>query len=174
MKNDSVKYLTPDNLYEQIQKFTSGMAVTRDKFQLVIPRCKLEDMEWNHMDQMHRFSVHNTYEKGIRIATGRDFAVSLTQWGKWPLFISVSDVYVAKGLFYQTLTIAGIFVLHSIITMEEVETDSIKLTDEWFIASHKIFRFMHSILNKKLHVSYFAKRVTILKLTNRIIAIQTV
>jgi nitrite reductase/ring-hydroxylating ferredoxin subunit len=149
---DRLKYLTPENLYQQIEKFTDGMAVTRDKFELVVPNCTLQDFEWNHMDQMHRFSVHNTYEKNVRVAFGTQFAVSLTQWGKWPLFIRVSDVFVARGVFYQTLTIAGIFILHSIITMEEVPgTDSIKLTDEWFIASHRLFRFLHKILNKKLH-----------------------
>jgi hypothetical protein len=151
-RHDQLKYLSPDNLKEQISKFTSGMAVTHGKFELMVPMCTLQDFEWNHMDQMHRFSIHNTYEKNVRVAFGPDFAVSLTQWGKWPLFISVSDVYVARGLFYQTMTIAGIFVLHSIISMEEIEgQDSVKLTDEWYIGSHKIFRFMHNFLNKKLH-----------------------
>ncbi len=149
---EPIKYLAPDNLYEQITHFTKGMAVLRDKFELVIPQCTLEDIEWNHMDQMHRLSIHNTYEKGIRIANGRNFAVSLTQWKNWPFFISVTDVYVAKGLFYQTLTIAGIIFLHSIISMEPIPgTNNVKLVDEWFIASHKLFRFLHKPLNNKLH-----------------------
>lgn len=153
LTSEALKYLSPDNLYDQINKFTKGMAVTRDKFELIVPKCTLEDIEWNHMDQMHRLSIHNTYEKSVRIACGREFAVSLTQWGKWPLFIPVTDVYVGKGLFYQSLGIAGIVFLHSIISMEEIPgTDSIKLVDEWFIASHKLFRFLHKPLNKKLHV----------------------
>lgn len=146
----NIKYLTPDDLHEQIKSFTTGMAVTKDSFELLVPNCTLEDFEWNHMDQMHRPSVHNTYEKGVRIALGEDFAVSLTQWKKWPLLITVSDIYVAKGLFYQTLTIAGILVLHSIISME-ADGDSVKLKDEWFIASHRFFKFLHKPLHKKLY-----------------------
>lgn len=151
MQEDQI-YLTPDQLFEKMKTFTKNMAVTRDKFELVVPKCTLEDIEWNHMDQRHRFSVHRTYEKSIRIATGKKYAVSLTQWGKWPFFITVSDVYVSKGLFYQTLTLAGAIVLHSIVSMEEDKANnSVKLIDEWFIASHKIFKFLHPFLSKKLH-----------------------
>lgn len=150
-KNSSLKYLTPSNLYAQLAHFTSGMAVTKGIYELVVPKCKLEDIEWNHMDQMHRLSIHNTYEKAIRIATGKDFAVSLTQWKKWPFFITVTDIYISKGLFYQTLTLAGVIFVHSIISMKEVD-DGIHLTDEWYIASHKLFRFLHKPLNKKLFV----------------------
>jgi len=146
-----IKYLTPDNLYEQIKAFTSGMSVTKGTYELDVPKCTLEDFEWNHMDQMHRPSIHNTYDKGIRIAVGPNFAVSLTQWGKWPIFITVSDVYIAKGLFYQSLTLAGIVFLHSIISMEEIGNDTIRLKDEWYIASHKLLKWLHKPLNNKLY-----------------------
>ncbi len=149
-KRPSIRYLTPENLYAQLNHFTSGMAVTRGSFELVVNRCTLEDMEWNHMDQMHRLPIHRTYDKGVRIATGENFAVSLTQWGNWPFLITVSDVYVAKGLFYQSLTLAGIVFVHSIISMEEMG-DSVKLKDEWYIASKKIFKFLHKPLDKKLY-----------------------
>lgn len=146
----SIKYLAPDNLHQQIHHFTKGMAVTKGSFELLVEQCTLADIEWNHMDQQHRPSIHNTYEKGIRIALGPDFAVSLTQWKNWPLFITVTDVYVDKGLFYQSLTIGGFIFLHSIISMEEAG-DNIKLKDEWYIASHKLFKPLHSLLNKKLY-----------------------
>ncbi|HEU5281062.1 MAG TPA: Rieske (2Fe-2S) protein [Gammaproteobacteria bacterium] len=147
---EGIKYLDRDALYHQLKNFTKGMAVTKDKFEMLIPNCKLEDIEWNHMDQMHRPTIHNTYEKGIRIACGERFAVSLTQWAKWPFFITVTDVYVEQGVFYQSLSIAGIIFVHSIITME-VQGDGIKLVDEWFIASKRIFKPIQWILNKKLH-----------------------
>jgi hypothetical protein len=147
----SLKYLTPENLYQQITQFTAGMAVTKDEFELVVPSCTLEDIEWNHMDQMHRPAIHNTYEKGIRIALGTHFSLSLTQWKKWPIFIPVTDVYVDKGLFYQSMTIGGIFFLHSIISMTDIGNNSIKLKDEWYIASHKFFRFLHKPLSKMLY-----------------------
>ncbi|MCD6038606.1 MAG: Rieske [2Fe-2S] domain [Gammaproteobacteria bacterium] len=149
-KNRQIKYLSPDALYEQIKQFTSGMIVTKGAFEVIVEKCTLEDVEWNHMDQLHRLSIHNTYEKGIRIATGHDFAVSLTQWKNWPFFITVTDVYVAKGLFYQSLTLAGVVFVHSIISLEQIN-DTVKLKDEWFIASHKLFKLLHKPLNKKLY-----------------------
>lgn len=129
----SVKYLSPDNLYEQLKQFTAGMAVTKGLFELMVENCVLEDVEWNHMDQMHRLTIHNTYEKAVRIATGKNFAISLTQWQKWPLFITVTDVYISKGLFYQTLSIAGLIVIHSIISLEQIG-NNVLLKDEWYIA----------------------------------------
>lgn len=149
-QKNQLRYLAPDNLYEQLHHFTKGMAVTRDSFEMNINNCTLEDLEWNHMDQLHRSSIHHTYEKGIRIATGQNFAVSLTEWKRWPLLITVTDVYVKKGLFYQSLTIAGMIFVHSIISMEE-SADGVTLKDEWFIASRKWLKFLHKPLNKKLH-----------------------
>lgn len=144
-----IKFLSRDSLYQQLKNLSSGMAVTNGSFEHRVENCLLEDVEWNHMDQMHRLAIHNTYEKGVRIACGKDFAVSLTQWSKWPFLITVSDVYVDKGLFYQSLTIAGFIFIHSIISLEQVGNDVV-LKDEWFITSHKLFKFLHPILNKKL------------------------
>ncbi len=145
-----VKHLSPNGLYEQLQQFTSGMAVTKGAFELVVERCTLPDLAWNHMDQLHRLAIHNTYEKGIRIATGQDFAISLTQWKNWPFFITVTDVYIAEGLFYQSFNLAGIIFIHSIISLEQMG-DSVKLKNEWFIASHKLFKLLHYPLNRKLY-----------------------
>lgn len=145
----SLKFLSPQDLHDEIAKLTSGMLVTKGVFELVIPQCTLQDIEWNHMDQMHRQCVHHTYEKNVRIALSNNFALSLTQWGKWPFLIPVTDVYVARGLFYQSLTLAGIIFLHSVISMEEAG-DAIRLKDEWLIASHRIFRLLHKPLHKKL------------------------
>lgn len=147
---NQIKYLTPENLHAHLSQFTKGMVVTRGVFELMVDNCTIEDIEWNHMDQMHRLPIHKTYDKGVRIALGREFAVSLTQWGRWPFLIPVTDVYVGKGLFYQSLSIAGIVFVHSIISMQEMG-DSVKLRDEWFIASHKIFKFLHKPLDKKLY-----------------------
>lgn len=147
---DKIKFLTPDNLYEQLKKFTNGMSVTKGSFELYIENCMVEDVEWNHMDQMHRPTIHNTYEKGIRIATGHNFALSLTQWGRWPLLIPVTDIYIDKGLFYQSLSIAGIIFIHSIISLEQCGT-GVKLKDEWYIASRGVFKFLHGLLNRKLY-----------------------
>lgn len=147
---NQIKYLSPASLFAQLESFTSNMVVTKGMFEMTVQNCKMEDIEWNHMDQMHRPTIHNTYEKGIRIAAGENFAVSLTEWGRWPFLIPVTDVYVDRGLFYQSLTLAGVIFIHSIISMEE-DGDNIKLKDEWFIASRKLFKFLHRPINKKLY-----------------------
>jgi Rieske [2Fe-2S] domain len=150
MVDNTVKFLTPENLHQQIKNFTKDMAVTRGCFDYNVPRCTIQDMDWNHMDQLHRQSIHNTYEKSLRIALGKEFAVSLTQFSRWPLFITVTDVRVAEHTFYQSMTIAGIIFLHSIISFEEADNHTLKLKNEWFIASHKLFRLTHGVLNRKL------------------------
>ena len=71
--------------------FDSTYAVTRGEFSIDV-NCPLADLEWNHMDQLHRQYIHNTYQKNLRIALGREFAVSLTRWGRWPFLITVTDV----------------------------------------------------------------------------------
>jgi hypothetical protein len=146
----SLYYLSADQLHEAISKFTTGMAVTLGKFELLIPECSLDDFEWNHMDQLHRPSIHQTYEKGIRLAFGENFAISLTQWKKWPLFITVTDVYVKKGVFYQSMTLAGLIFLHCIINVKQVD-EQVQLKVEWYIASHKWLKFLHKPLSKKLY-----------------------
>ncbi len=145
-----LKYLSAYTIYEHLKQFTAGMSVTKGQFEIIVPDCTLKDMEWNHMDQMHRPSIHNTYQKGIRLITGKDFALSLTQWGKWPFFITVTDAYVAEGLFYQSFTLAGIIFVHSVISMESLG-ESVRLKHEWYIASHKIFKLLHHILSKQLY-----------------------
>lgn len=148
-KHGSNRFLSPQNLYEQIQQFTKGMAVTKGEFNLFIENCTFKDMEWNHMDQMHRPSIHHTYEKGIRIAFGKDYAISLTQWKNWPLFLTVTDVFVARGMYYQSMTIAGLIFLHGVISFKE-DGQGVHLKNEWYIASRKFFKFLHPFLSKKL------------------------
>lgn len=150
MDSKKIKFLTPDRLHYEIENFTKGMAVTKGLFELFVDKCTIEDFEWNHMDQHHRLPIHSTYEKGIRIALGKDFAISLTQFSKWPIFITVSDVYVAKGLFYQSLVIGGVLFVHNIISVKEVE-NGILLRVDWYIASKRWFKFLHKFLDKKLY-----------------------
>lgn len=135
-------------LSEKIRRFTAGMAVTSGTFEIVVPG-QLSDMEWNQMDQLHRTYVHRTYDRALRIVIAEDHAVSLTQWGRWPFLISVSDTRVAPGLFYQSMTLAGVVFLHSVIAFT-VEGNQVRLRDDWYIASHRLFSFLHKPLNRRL------------------------
>jgi hypothetical protein len=143
-----MKFIKPEDVAQKLQTFAPNMAVTVGKFEIDVPGF-LEDMDWNHMDQLHRSHVHNTYDEAVRIAVGKDFAVSLTRWRKIPLFITVSDIRIKPGLFYQCMTIAGLIFVHFIISMEEVnEVVHTKL--EWNITSHKWLKFLHKPLDKML------------------------
>lgn len=141
-------YISRRLLSEKIRRFTAGMAVTSGTFEILVPG-QLSDMEWNQMDQLHRTYVHRTYDRALRIVIAEDYAVSLTQWGNWPFLITVSDSRVAPGLFYQSMTLAGIVFLQSVIAMT-VEGNAVRLRDDWYIASHRLFSFLHKPLNRRL------------------------
>jgi nitrite reductase/ring-hydroxylating ferredoxin subunit len=142
-----MKFVKPEDITNRLRTFSANMAVTTGQFEIVIPGY-LEDLEWNHMDQMHRKHIHNTYAESIRIATGSNFAISLTKWEKIPLFITVTDIRLSPGLFYQCMTIAGLIYVHLTLTMNEKD-EKVYETLEWNIISHKWLKFLHPILNRK-------------------------
>ncbi len=141
------KYIKPEDFENELKKFSPSFAVTKGHYEIDVPGV-LEDMEWNHMDQLHRPYIHNTYGNVVRIALGSDFAVSLTKWNKIPILITVSDARIQPGLFYQTMTIAGLIFVHFVISMKEANgIVHTKLT--WHIASHKWLKFLHKYLSNK-------------------------
>lgn len=144
-----MKFVNPENIISELQQFSPNIRITKGVFEFEVPGL-LEDMEWNHMDQLHRPYIHNTYQRAIRIAVTKDFAVSLTQWQRIPLFITVTDVRVRPGLYYQCMTIAGLIYVHIHISMVE-ENQIVKSKLEWHITSHKWLKFLHKPLHKKLY-----------------------
>lgn len=144
-----MKYINPENLSQTLQSFSPSLVVTKDHFDISVPGL-LKDMEWNHMDQMHRPFIHRTYQEAVRIALGKEFALSLTRWNKWPLFITVTDIRVSEGVYYQCMTIAGLIYVHLIISMKE-ENQIVHQRIEWHLVSHKWFRFLHKLLSRKFY-----------------------
>lgn len=144
-----MKYIKPETLENKYLHFAPHLAVTKGSFTIDVPNF-LTDMEWNHMDQFHRRYIHRTYEESLRIAVGKNFAISLTRWKRIPLFITVSDIRIKPGLYYQVMTIAGLIVAHLIISMEE-HNEIVNLKIEWFITSHKWLKFLHKPLSKKFY-----------------------
>lgn len=143
-----MKFIKPDELQLRLKSFSKNIAVTEGHFEVAVPGY-LEDMEWNHMDQMHRPYIHHTYEEAIRIALGDNFAVSLTKWKKIPIFITVTDVRLKQGLYYQVMAIAGLLYIHLVIEMtEHNQIVTSRLT--WYITSHKWLKLFHKPLSKKL------------------------
>jgi len=144
-----MKFVDPAAIVDQLKKFSPNNRVTKGVFEFEVPGL-LEDMEWNHMDQMHRPYIHDTYQRVVRIALGKDFAVSLTQWQRVPLFITVSDVRIRPGFYYQCMTIAGLIYVHIHISMKE-ENEIVKSKLEWHITSHKWLKFLHRPLSNKFY-----------------------
>jgi hypothetical protein len=141
-----MKFIKPEEIGKKLQTFSSNLAVTKGQFEIDVPGF-LDDLAWNHMDQLHRNFIHNTYEEGLRIATGKDFAVSLTRWRKIPIFITVTDIRLKPDLFYQCMTIAGLIFVHFIIALEQ-ENEIVHVKLEWHITSHKWLKLTHKILSK--------------------------
>lgn len=144
-----MKFTKKSEIKESLERLNRGMAVTVGTFHYKT-QSYLDDMEWNHMDQLHRPFIHKTYEEVVRIATGKNFAVSLTRWGRWPIFITVTDVRIDKGLFYQCMTLAGIFYIHFVLEMTQVGDETATVLT-WHIASHRFFKILHPILSRKFH-----------------------
>ncbi|OGT35021.1 MAG: hypothetical protein A3F11_07385 [Gammaproteobacteria bacterium RIFCSPHIGHO2_12_FULL_37_14] len=142
-----MKYIKPEMLESEYKNLAPNLVITKDCFEIDVPNF-LVDMEWNHMDQLHRPYIHHTYEESIRIALNKDFAVSLTRWKRIPLFITVSDIRIKPGMYYQIMTIAGLILVHLVISMEETN-EIVHLKIEWFISSHKWLKFLHKPLSKK-------------------------
>jgi len=153
-KDRSLRFIRKSKLFDSIAAFDPKNATTRGEFFLDMPYNKI-DVEWNHMDQLHRPFIHQTYHKNIRIALGRDFAVSLTRWGKWPFLITVTDMRIDEGLYYQTLVLAGMIFIHNTISMTDIEDkgngNTLRLKLEWIIHSHWLLKPMHALLSKMFY-----------------------
>lgn len=151
----NTRFIRPGKLFDAIVGFDPKHATTRGEFVYDCPYL-LRDMEWNHMDQLHRPFIHKTYSDNVRIALGRDYATSLTRWGKWPLLIAVSDMRIEEGLFYQSMTIGGLFFVQLVISMEDIEPkanndNTLRLRIEWIIHSHRWLKPLHSFLSRKFY-----------------------
>ncbi len=148
MTNSSpLKYKTPDELVKDLLSFGKNIRVTRGAFNYSCEG-KVQDMDWNHMDQLHRPYIHKTYLKNVRIALGHNFALSLMRWGRWPFFITVSDIYIKEGLFYQNLTLCGLIFIHNIMHWTQ-QGELAHLNMQWIISSHWLLKPLHRTLDRK-------------------------
>ncbi len=101
-------YIRPENLLSNFQALGKGVAVSTCRFELKTLN-EVRDLDWNHMDQLHRLHVHHTYEESLRLIRARSFAVSLTRMGPFKLLTQVIDIQLGPGLFYQGFTLLSLF-----------------------------------------------------------------
>lgn len=135
-------------LEQQLQKLHKGAAITKGEYSSEVPGY-INDMEWNFYDELHRYYVHNTYHDMLKIFSGQTFSVNLVKWGQLPIFIQVANAKVAPNIFYQTMSILGLFYVHQIMQLEQLDR-AIKLSRRWYTVSHWLFKPLHNIFNRKL------------------------
>jgi hypothetical protein len=101
------------------------------------------------MDQNHRPYVHRTYGDAMRLHIGVESAFSLTRFGNWPLVVPVFDGYHKDNSFYQVLCLFGLFVI--VIFIEAcADGERRYMQIDWAIASHRLLRFLHPLLDRRL------------------------
>ena len=141
-------FIQPERLERALKKMHPGAVITQDAYNSDVPGY-INDLEWNFYDELHRFYVHNTYHDMFKVFSGKTFSVNVVKWGNLPIFIQVANAKVAPNLFYQTMSILGIFFIHQVMTLEQLDR-SVRLSRRWYTVSHWLFRPLHGFLNRKL------------------------
>ncbi len=141
-------FIKPERLEQKLKALHPGAVVTQDKYVSDIPGY-IHDMEWNFYDELHRYYVHNTYHDMFKAFSGKTFSVNLVKWGKLPIFIQVANAKVAPNLFYQTMSIFGIFYVHQIMELQALDRQ-VRLHRSWYIVSHWLFKPLHSLLSRSM------------------------
>jgi hypothetical protein len=142
-----VPHIKQENLVEQFKTLGKSIKVTYGKYEIAAT-CSQTDLDWNQMDQDHRPWIHSTYLSSLRIAITADAQLSVTRLKRFfhiPFFVSVADVRVGQGVYYQGFTIFNILYVH-VVTRCQPGVHS----GEWYIVSHPIFKPLHWFINKKL------------------------
>lgn len=112
--------------------------------------CSPADLAWNHMDQLHRKYIHNTYTEAVRFAITPAIAVSLTKvkFAGIPFFILVSDIKLKDYVFYQCFTLMGLIYFHMQSEILPVTGGRSKYKLTWHIVSHRFLKFLHQPLSR--------------------------
>lgn len=141
---DAVRYIPPGPLDAQLKKLGKYVAISKGKF-LFPAHCEVRDLDWNHMDQQHRPCIHNAFQGAIRLATGPDFALSLTKlkvlgFG-WSFLLA--DIRLGPGLFCQSFTLFNLFYVHQV---QRFTSGGMEM--EWKIVSHPLLKFLHGFISR--------------------------
>ncbi|MDP1614457.1 MAG: Rieske 2Fe-2S domain-containing protein [Methylococcales bacterium] len=141
-------FIKPENLEQHLKKLHQGAVFTKGEYISDIPGY-INDMEWNFYDELHRYYVHNTYHDQLKVFSGKTFSVNIVKWGRLPIFIQVANAKIAPNLFYQTMSLLGIFYIHQIMKLEQLDR-AVKLSRSWYTVSHWLFRPLHAYLNRSM------------------------
>jgi hypothetical protein len=143
-----LKYLPADRLAEHLKELHPGMAVTHGRHESLVPGY-IKDLEWNFYDELHRQCVHDTYHGLYKVMTGKYFSINVVRWGNLPIFMQVANAKITDGMFYQSMTVLGIIMLHQVQRISQ-KGDEVLIEVDWYTASHWAFRWLHGPFNRRL------------------------
>jgi nitrite reductase/ring-hydroxylating ferredoxin subunit len=143
-----LKYLPSDRLAEHLKQLHPGMAVTQGHHESLVPGY-IRDLEWNFYDELHRQCVHDTYHGLYKVMTGKYFSINVVRWGNLPIFMQVANAKIADGMFYQSMTVLGIIMLHQVQRISQ-KKDEVLIEVDWYTASHWALRWLHGPFNRRL------------------------
>src|SRR5262249_14621699 len=143
-----LKYVPADRVAEHLKQLHPGMVVTHGHHETLVPGY-INDLEWNFYDELHRQCVHNTYHGLYKVMTGKYFSVNVVRWGNLPIFMQVANAKITDGLFYQSMTVLGILMLHQVQRISQKQ-DEVLIKVDWYTASHWMFRWLHGAFNRRL------------------------
>jgi Rieske 2Fe-2S protein len=143
-----LKYLPADRLAEHLKQLHPGMVVTHGHHESLVPGY-VKDLEWNFYDELHRQCVHDTYHGLYKVRTGKYFSVNVVRWGNLPIFMQVANAKIKDGMFYQSMTVLGIIMLHQVQRISQ-KANEVLIEVDWYTASHWAFRWLHGPFNGRL------------------------
>jgi nitrite reductase/ring-hydroxylating ferredoxin subunit len=142
-------FVREDKVDEALQRLIPNAHITKGSYSTA-GGAEQRDLVWNHMDQNHRPLIHRTYGEAMRVAISERSAFSLTRLGSWPAVIPVFDGHHKENGFYQVLCLFGLIVVVNVIECN-VTGQGTRMDIRWAIASHRLLRFLHPMLDRRLH-----------------------
>ena len=143
-----VAFIREDKIDEALGRLIPKVHITKGRYSCPA-HAELRDLVWNHMDQNHRPSIHQTYGHAMRLHIGAKAAFSLTRFGNWPVVMPVFDGYYKDNGFYQVICLFGLIVIVNFIAASSTEQGT-QMEVDWAIASHRLLRFLHRPLDRRL------------------------
>jgi nitrite reductase/ring-hydroxylating ferredoxin subunit len=143
-----IRYLRPDEIEKHLAELHPGVIVTKGSHESLVPGY-IPDLEWNFYDELHRYYVHDTYHGMYKVMTGKYFSVNVVRWGNLPVFMQVANAKIADGMFYQSMTVLGIIMLHQVQTITQ-QDEQVLIHVDFYVASHWLFKVLHRPFAKRL------------------------
>lgn len=141
-------FIREDEIDRALGRLIPNVRITKGRYTWPA-RAEQRDLVWNHMDQNHRPFIHRTYGDAMRVHVGDEAAFSLTRFGRWPVVVPVFDGYHKDNGFYQILCLFGLIVV--VVFIEACDDgDRRYMQIDWAIASHRLLRFLHPFLDRRL------------------------